>query len=76
MHQISDDDPTIRATSAITTGNIGRLNSAVASFQKRADDLLAKISELDARVDAIEAEQPARPRIYRSAPNADSTPIQ
>ena len=75
MHQISDD-PIIRATSAITTGNIGRLNSAVASFQKRADTLLATIDELTKRVDALEGEKPPRPLIYRSRAAADSTPIQ
>ena len=45
MHELSDDDPIIRATSAITTGNIGRLNSAVASFQKRTDDLFKTIGD-------------------------------
>lgn len=73
MHELSDDDPIIRATSAITTGNIGRLNSAVASFQKRTDDLFKTIGALSARVATIEAEQPPRPLIYRSARSADLT---
>ena len=70
VHQISDDDPIIRATSAITTGNIGRLNSAVydlQAFAKRADSLLATIDALNARIDALEAEKPPQPRIYREA---------
>ena len=65
MHELSDDDPIIRASSAITVGNVGRLNSAVASFQKRTDDLLATIDALNARVAALEAEKPPQPRIYR-----------
>lgn len=51
------------------TGNLGKLNSAVGdlrAFAKRADALLAKISELNDRIAALKAEEPARPRIYRS----------
>ena len=63
-------DPIIHATSALTTGNLGRLNSAVGdlqAFAKRADSLLAKMSEVNDRIAALEAEPPARPRIYRDA---------
>ena len=67
MHKLSDDDQIIRATSAITTGNIGRLNSAVASFQKRADDLLATLGALTARVAVLEAEKLPQPKIYRDS---------
>lgn len=74
MHQISDDDPILQqrtpAPSALTTGNMGRALAAVydlQAFQKRADSLLAKISELSDRIAAIEAEAPARPRIYRDS---------
>ena len=70
MHELSDDDPIIRATSAITTGNIGRLNSAVydlQAFAKRSAAILATIDALNARIAALEAEQPPRPLIYREA---------
>ena len=43
------------------------MGAQIEAFGKRSDALLAKLDELRKRVDAIEAEQPARPRIYRQA---------
>lgn len=76
MYEIPDDDPileqrtAVHATSAITTGNMGRLSAAVGdlrAFQKRADSLLATLAAMNDRLAALEAEQPPQPRIYRGA---------
>ena len=69
FHELPDDDPFVlarhNAPGELTLGNVGRMGAAIDAFAKRADTLLAKISELNDRIAAIEAEQPARPRIYR-----------
>lgn len=74
MYELPDDDPIFQqrtgAPAELTLGSVGRLGAAVGdlqAFAKRADDLLAKLGELNDRIAAIEAEQPPRPRIYREA---------
>jgi hypothetical protein len=70
MFETTDEEWRQPIGAALTIGSVGRLGAAVydlQAFAKRADSLLAKISELNARIAALEAEQPPRPRIYREA---------